>query len=72
MRLIVRNRHSLHVWNVSDYIKQTQANIAKQDTSKYITLHRIFRKLIGGGASSVQTLPHETSGKNGATTESAA
>ena len=45
MRLIVRNRPSLHVWNVSDYIKQTQANIARQDGSRYITLQHIFRKL---------------------------
>lgn len=45
MRLIVRNRPSLHVWNVSDYIKQTQANIARQDASKYITLQHIFRRL---------------------------
>lgn len=45
MRLIVRNRPSLHVWNVSDYIKQTQANISKQDSNKYITLQHIFRKL---------------------------
>lgn len=45
MRLIVRNRPSLHVWNVSDYVKQTQANIIKQDTNKYITLQKIFRKI---------------------------
>jgi hypothetical protein len=45
MRLIVRSRPSLHVWNVSDYVKQTQANIIKQDTNKYITLQRIFRKI---------------------------
>lgn len=45
MRLIVRNRQSLHIWNVKDYIKQTQANIIKQDTNKYITMQNIFRKL---------------------------
>ena len=33
---------------------------------------RIFRKLIGGGPGNVQTLPAETTAKNGATTESAA
>lgn len=45
MRLIVRNRPSLHIWNVNDYIKQTQANIIKQDTNKYLTLQKIFRKI---------------------------
>lgn len=45
MRLIVRNRPSLHIWNVNDYIKQTQANIIKQDSNKYITLQKIFRKI---------------------------
>lgn len=41
----MRNRPSLHVWNVNDYIKQTQANIVKQDTHKYITLQKIFHKI---------------------------
>jgi hypothetical protein len=45
MRLILRHRPSLHVWNVGDYLKQTHANIVKQDTNKYITLHKIFRKI---------------------------
>ncbi len=45
MRLIVRNRPSLHIWNVNDYIKQTQANIIKQDSNKYLTLQRIFKKI---------------------------
>jgi hypothetical protein len=45
MRLILRHRPSLHVWNVSDYLKQTHANILKQDTNKYITLQKIFRKI---------------------------
>jgi hypothetical protein len=45
MRLIVRHRPSLHVWNVNDYIKQTQANIIKQDSNKYLTLQKIFRKV---------------------------
>lgn len=45
MRLIFRHRPSLHVWNVGDYLKQTHANIVKQDTNKYITLQKIFRKI---------------------------
>jgi len=45
MRLILRHRPSLHVWNVGDYLKQTHANIVKQDTNKYITLQKIFRKI---------------------------
>jgi hypothetical protein len=45
MRLVVRNRFPLHIWTVSDYIKQTQANLLKQDTSRFITMQNIFRKL---------------------------
>lgn len=41
----MRNRPSLHVWNVGDYIKQTQANIVRQDAGRYLTLQRIFRRL---------------------------
>jgi hypothetical protein len=45
MRLILRHRPSLHVWNVNDYLKQTHANILRQDNNKYITLQKIFRKI---------------------------
>jgi hypothetical protein len=45
MRLIVRNSYPVHVWNVSDYIKQTQANVIRQDSNHYITMQNIFKKL---------------------------
>lgn len=45
MRLITRNCYPVHIWNVSEYIKQTQANIIKQDTHRFITIQNIFKKL---------------------------
>lgn len=45
MRLIVRNRQGMHVWSVSDYIKQAQANIIKQDSHRIIALQNVFQKL---------------------------
>ena len=45
MRLLNRNTFHLHTWNVSDYIKQAQNNIIKQDSNHYITLQNIFKKL---------------------------
>lgn len=45
MRLIVRNRANLHVWNVGEYIKQTQANVVKLETNHFISMQNIFKKL---------------------------
>lgn len=35
----------MHVWSVSDYIKQAQANIIKQDSHRIIALQNVFQKL---------------------------
>jgi hypothetical protein len=45
MRLIARNRSNIHIWNVNDYLKQTNANIINQDSNNYVTLQRIFSKI---------------------------
>lgn len=45
MRLIVRNRQLMHIWNVQDYIKQTQANLQRQDNQKFISMQNVFTKL---------------------------
>ena len=45
MRLVVRNLYPVHIWNVSEYIKQAQSNIIKQDGNRFITMQNIFKKL---------------------------
>jgi len=45
MRLINRNICPLHIWKVSDYIKQAQSNILKEDVSQFVTMQNIFKKL---------------------------
>lgn len=45
MRLIVRNKQYLHVWNLNDYIKQAQNNIIQQDANRVLALQNVFQKL---------------------------
>lgn len=45
MKVVTRCQYALNVWQVKDYIKQTQTNIHNQDTNRFFTMQNIFKKL---------------------------
>ena len=54
----------MNTWNVGEYVRQTQANLIKQDDHRFITMQNIFRKLYLTNLNEHQALLHHTTHLN--------